>query len=102
MPAEEHGPLGVGHVGPRTLVEGPAGGAHCAVDVGCQRLGHPEVDLLGARVDHLDGRRGRRRHPFPADEETVRVPERHRGLSCGGHRSSLRWLRRKVVAVADG
>ena len=76
------GPVDVGHRGPRPFVERPAGGRHGAVDVGGLRLGYPEVDLLRARVDHIDGGPRRRGDPIAMYEEAIGVSERNHGLIC--------------------
>ena len=57
-----------------------AGGGDRPVDIGRLRLGHREVDLLGARVDHVDGGIGGRYDPLAPDEETVGVAQRYCGL----------------------
>jgi hypothetical protein len=69
-------PLRVGQPWPGTDVKRLPGRADRSGDIGGLRLSDPEVQLLARRVDHVDhGTRGGR-HPLPADEEPVRMPDR--------------------------
>ena len=89
----------VGQPRPGTAVKRLPGRADRSGDIGGLRLSDAEVQLLARRFDHVDHGAGGGHHPFPADEEPVRMPDRC--LNANLVRQAHRILRSQPRTASD-